>query len=99
MQGVSWDPEARVNYARNSPAEHVHNWRTPTLVIHGGKDFRVPELEGLQTFSALQRRGVPSELLYFPEECHWILSPANSVVWHEAVCGWLHQWLDAEVKK
>ena len=55
-------------------------WRTPTLVIHGGKDFRLGEAEGLSTFTALQRQGVPSELLYFPTENHWVLSPPNSII-------------------
>ncbi len=66
--------------------------KTPTLIIHGGKDYRVPESEGFATFTALQRRGVPSSLLYFPEENHWVLNPANSVVWHTEVVAWLKQW-------
>lgn len=56
------------------------DWTTPTLVIHGGKDFRLGEAEGLSTFTALQRQGIPSELLYFPTENHWVLSPPNSIV-------------------
>ncbi len=72
MGGCPWDDEAKANFDKFSPSAFVANWATPTLVIHGGKDFRVPYLEGLQTFSALQRKGVPSELLYFPDECHWV---------------------------
>ena len=67
-------------YAECSPSSLVGEWRTPTLVIHGGKDFRLGEAEGLSTFTALQRQGVPSELLYFPTENHWVLSPPNSII-------------------
>jgi dipeptidyl aminopeptidase/acylaminoacyl peptidase len=94
MQGCSWDPAAVANYQRFSPSTYVANWKTPTMVVHGGRDYRVPDVEGLQTFSALQRLGVPSELLYFPDECHWVLGAQNSVTWHEHVLAWLHRWLD-----
>jgi len=70
----------------------VHKWRTPTMVIHGGNDFRVVDTQGLATFTALQRRGIPSRLLYFPNENHWVLKPANSIQWHEQVIGWLDRW-------
>jgi dipeptidyl aminopeptidase/acylaminoacyl peptidase len=62
-------------------------------VIHGGQDFRVPETQGFATFTALRRRGVPAELLYFPDENHWVLQPANSILWHDTVLGWLDRWL------
>ena len=71
------------------------SWKTPMLVIHGGLDYRVPDTQGLATFTALQRRGIPSQLLYFPDENHWVLKPANSVLWHETVLGWLDRWLRA----
>jgi len=88
--GTPWGrPEA---YARHNPADHVHKWRTPTMVIHGGNDFRVVDTQGLATFTALQRRGIPSRLLYFPNENHWVLKPANSIQWHEQVIGWLDRW-------
>jgi dipeptidyl aminopeptidase/acylaminoacyl peptidase len=88
--GPPWElPEA---YARHNPIDHVHKWKTPTLVIHGGRDFRVADTQGLATFTALQRRGVPSKLLYFPDENHWVLKPANSIQWHETVLGWLERW-------
>jgi len=80
-------------YAKWSPHKFVQNWQTPTLVIHGGKDYRVVDTEGLSTFTALQRRGVPSRLLHFPEENHWVLNHANSVVWHREVVAWLNRWL------
>jgi dipeptidyl aminopeptidase/acylaminoacyl peptidase len=71
----------------------VKNWQTPMLVIHGADDYRVPLEQGLGAFNALQRKGIPSEFLYFPDENHWVLSPANSVQWHETVLSWLSYWL------
>jgi dipeptidyl aminopeptidase/acylaminoacyl peptidase len=62
-------------------------------VIHGALDFRVPESEGMQLFTALQRQGVPSEFLYFPDEGHWVLKPANSELWHATVFDWLARYL------
>ncbi|HWN48207.1 MAG TPA: prolyl oligopeptidase family serine peptidase, partial [Steroidobacteraceae bacterium] len=67
---------------------------TPMLVIHGGQDFRVPDTQGLATFTALQRRGVESRLLYFPDENHWVLKPNNSIQWYGTVL----DWLDAHTK-
>ena len=81
-------------YERHNPAVLVDQWRTPMLVIHGALDFRVPETQGLAAFTALKRRGVPARLLYFPDENHWVLNPANSVQWHEEVLGWLARWLE-----
>ncbi|WP_434415359.1 prolyl oligopeptidase family serine peptidase [Nannocystis pusilla] len=79
----------------HNPANFVDRWRLPMLVIHGGKDFRIPETQGIATFTALQRRGVPSRFLYFPDENHWVLKPANSKVWHDNVLAWLDTWLRA----
>ena len=62
------------------------------MVIHGALDYRVSEVDGLAVFTALQRRGVPSRLLYFPDENHWVLKPENSVQWHETVLEWLDRW-------
>jgi dipeptidyl aminopeptidase/acylaminoacyl peptidase len=73
-------PKIARRYAECSPSSLVSDWTTPCLVIHGGKDFRLGEAEGLSTFTALQRQGIPSELLYFPTENHWVLSPPNSIV-------------------
>jgi dipeptidyl aminopeptidase/acylaminoacyl peptidase len=70
----------------------VKNWKTPTLVIHGEQDFRVVDTQGMGTFTALQRRGVPSKLLIFPDENHWVLKPQNSILWHDTVIAWLDQW-------
>ena len=88
--GTPWEnPEA---YARYSPAAQIADWKTPMLVVQGGKDYRVPETEGFAIFTALQRRNVPSRLLYFPDENHWVLKPANSLLWHQTVLDWLDQW-------
>jgi dipeptidyl aminopeptidase/acylaminoacyl peptidase len=67
----------------------VKNWRTPMLVTHGEKDFRVPYSQGLATFTALQRRGIESRLVMFPDENHWVLKPANSIYWYGTVLDWL----------
>ncbi len=80
-------------YARHNPVDYVKNWKTPTLVVHGGMDFRIPYTSGLGTFTALQRKGIPSELLFFPDENHWVLKPKNSILWHETVLAWLDRWL------
>jgi len=62
------------------------------LVIHGGRDFRVPLDQGVSAFTALQRRGIPSRFLYFPDENHWVVKPRNSIQWHEVVLDWLARW-------
>jgi dipeptidyl aminopeptidase/acylaminoacyl peptidase len=84
------------NYEKFNPANHVTAWKTPMLVIHGGLDFRVPDDQGLATFTALQRRAIESQLLFFPDENHWVLKPANSVQWYSTVIGWLDKQLGIE---
>jgi len=79
-------------HERHNPANHVTNWKTPMLVVHGLLDHRVPLGQGIATFTALQRQGVPSRFLYFPDENHWVLSPNNGIQWHEEVLGWLDKW-------
>ncbi|QQQ17304.1 S9 family peptidase [Brevundimonas vitis] len=76
-------------YQRFNPANHVQKWRTPMLVIQGDRDFRVPTTQALSTFTALQRQGIESRLLVFPDENHWVLKPQNSLQWHNEVFGWL----------
>ena len=85
-------------YEKWNPVNHVDKWQTPMLVITGEKDFRVPYTQGIQSFTALQERGIPSQLLVFPDENHWVLKPKNSLQWHETVFAWLDRWLgeDAE---
>ena len=85
------NPQAYENF---NPADFVTRWRAPMLVIHGVQDFRVPYTQGLATFTALQRRGIESKLLIFPDENHWVLKPANSLLWHATVL----DWLDAHLK-
>jgi dipeptidyl aminopeptidase/acylaminoacyl peptidase len=89
--GSPWEhPES---YSRFSPHRYAANFATPTLVIHGEKDFRVPVTEGMQLFTALQKQGVPSKFLYFPDEGHWVLKPGNSRLWHMTVFDWLRTYL------
>jgi dipeptidyl aminopeptidase/acylaminoacyl peptidase len=79
-------------YEQWNPRRFVKNMNTPQLIIHGGKDYRIPITEGLSIFTALQRRNIPSKLLYLPEENHWVLNPANSIMWYDTVLSWLDQW-------
>ena len=80
------------NYEQFNPIDHVADWNTPMLVIHSAKDFRIPLDQGLAAFTALQRKGVPSELLTFPDENHWVLKPQNSELWQKTVLDWLTRW-------
>jgi dipeptidyl aminopeptidase/acylaminoacyl peptidase len=82
-------------YEKFNPIDFVSKWQTPMLVIHGEQDFRIPYSQGIGAFTALQRRNVESKLLVFPDENHWVLKPANSVLWYHTVMG----WLDAHLKK
>jgi dipeptidyl aminopeptidase/acylaminoacyl peptidase len=79
-------------YTKHNPIDLVANWKTPMLVIHGQLDYRVPDTQGLSTFAALQRRGVPSKFLYFPDEGHWVLKPSNSIQWYDTVIAWMDRW-------
>lgn len=92
--GTPWDNPA--GYEKHNPVNLVGNWKTPMLVIHGALDYRVVDTQGIATFNALQRRGIPSQLLYFPDENHWVLKPHNSILWHETVIGWLDRWVKEE---
>jgi len=78
-------------YQKFNPANHVDKFQVPMLVIHGQQDFRIPVEQGIALFGALQRKGVESKFLYFPDENHWVLKPQNSVQWHDTVNGWLKQ--------
>ena len=89
--GTPWDkPEL---YRSQTPSAFVKNFKTPTLVIHGALDFRVPDAQGLGMFTSLQRMNVPSRLVWFPDEGHWIAKPANRIVWWREVHGWLATYL------
>ena len=91
--GPAFDAAAIASYERNNPVNFVQNWRTPMLVIHGERDYRIPYSQSLGVFNALQRRGIPSRLVVFPDENHWILKPQNSIQWYREVNRWLDQWL------
>jgi dipeptidyl aminopeptidase/acylaminoacyl peptidase len=91
FKGVPWQNPAL--FDKFSPSRYVANWQTPTLVIHGARDYRLIDAEGIATFTALQRRGIPSQLLYFPDENHWVLKPRNSIVWHDTIFRWLDRWV------
>ncbi len=83
----------RKDAERWNPVNHVSKWKTPTLVIHGEKDFRIPYSQSLAAFTALQRQGIESKLLVFPDENHWILKAKNSIQWHQTVFSWLGKHL------
>jgi dipeptidyl aminopeptidase/acylaminoacyl peptidase len=88
--GVPWEkPEG---FTKHNPIDFVKNWKTPTLVIHGGQDFRVVDTQGMGTFTALQRKGVPSRFVFFPDENHWVLKPQNAKLWHEEVLAWIDKY-------
>jgi dipeptidyl aminopeptidase/acylaminoacyl peptidase len=91
--GTQWEkPDV---YEKFNPVNHVAQWKVPMLIVHGAKDFRIPVEQGIAAFTALQRRGIPSEFLTFPDENHWVLKPQNSVLWHETVNAWLKKWTTA----
>ena len=89
--GMGWDEPGR--YQAQSPSSYVQNFKTPTLVIHGALDFRVPDSQGLGMFTALQTQKVPSRYLWFPDEGHWISKPANRVTWWNEMHSWLAKYL------
>ena len=78
-----------------NPVNHVGAWKTPMLVVTGEKDFRIPYTQGLAAFTALQRRDIPSKLLVFPDENHWVLKPRNSLQWYGEALAWLDRWTGA----
>jgi dipeptidyl aminopeptidase/acylaminoacyl peptidase len=91
MGGTPWDkPE---DYARWSPSSYAKDFHTPTLVSLGELDFRVPYTQGLELFTALQMAKVPSKLMVFPDEGHWVLKPQNSLLWYKTVIDWLDSWV------
>lgn len=85
-------PKALHHYA-NSPSSMLTKWHTPILCIHGMMDFRIPYEQGMAAFNAAQMMGVPSKLVLFPEETHWILQPQNALYWHRTFFDWLGRWM------
>ena len=82
-------------FLRRNPVTKVAQWRVPMLIVHGQLDYRIPVEQGIAAFTALQRRGIESRFLYFPDENHWILKPANSILWHDTVNAWLAKHFDS----
>ncbi|HVI09246.1 MAG TPA: S9 family peptidase, partial [Candidatus Binatia bacterium] len=91
FKGTPYDN--RASYEKWSPHQYAKNFKTPTLVIHGQRDYRLDVSEGLQLFTTLQMLGVPSKMLYFPDEGHWVLKPQNSQLWYKTVNDWVDQWI------
>lgn len=95
MGGAPWDKDnatAQKTFA-TSPHKFVQNWKKPILVIHGERDYRILASQGMQAFDAARMRGIPCEMLLFPEENHWILGLQNSLLWHRVFYNWLDKWL------
>ncbi|MFS0735865.1 S9 family peptidase [Sphingomonas sp. 1P06PA] len=91
--------EQSAEYEKWNPVNHVTNWQTPMLVLHGEKDFRIPYTQGIAAFTALQRRQIPSRLVMFPDENHWILKPKNSLQWYREVFAWMGRWTAPQATK
>ena len=96
FKGHPWDyygkPDAENPYRKWSPSLYAKNFKTPTLVVHGQLDYRLDVSEGFQLFDTLQMLGVPSKMLYFPDEGHWVLKPKNSQLWWKMVNDWVDEW-------
>jgi dipeptidyl aminopeptidase/acylaminoacyl peptidase len=93
FNGTPYDNRAL--YQKWSPHQYAKNFKTPTLVVHGQKDYRLDVSEGFQLFNTLQMQGIPSKMLYFPDEGHWVLKPQNSQLWYKTVNDWVDQWTTA----
>jgi len=91
--GNYWQRPVPASYEKSDPINFAQNWNTPILVIHGGKDFRVPENQGVEAFQLAQLKGIKSRFLYFPEEGHWILQPQNGLLWQREFYKWLDETL------
>jgi dipeptidyl aminopeptidase/acylaminoacyl peptidase len=92
--GTPW--EKREIYEKWSPHRYIHNAKTPMLVIHGANDFRVPEEQAFQLFTSLQRLGIKSKFLYFPDETHFVTKPQNSLLWWKTVFDWFNEHIKTE---
>jgi dipeptidyl aminopeptidase/acylaminoacyl peptidase len=91
FKGTPYDN--RESYVKWSPHQYAKNFKTPTLVIHGQRDYRLDVSEGFQLFTTLQMQGIPSKMLYFPDEGHWVLKPQNSQLWYKTVNDWVDHWV------
>jgi dipeptidyl aminopeptidase/acylaminoacyl peptidase len=91
FKGTPWEnPQVLIDQA---PATYAKNFKTPMLIVHGCNDYRVPRSQGFAMFQVLQAEHVPSKLLYFEDENHWVLKPANDILWYHTVLDWLNQWV------
>lgn len=95
MGGAYWEKDNKIaqNSYANSPHKFVDKWDTPIMVIHGGKDYRIVDSQGMSAFNAAIIRGIPAKLLYFPEENHWVTKPQNGILWQREFFKWLDKWL------
>jgi dipeptidyl aminopeptidase/acylaminoacyl peptidase len=91
--GPYWEPGNAQHYINNSPHKFANNWNTPIMVIHGGKDYRVPDTQGMEAYQVARVKGIKSRFLYFPNESHWVLAPQNSLLWHREFSKWLEETL------
>jgi dipeptidyl aminopeptidase/acylaminoacyl peptidase len=91
MGGEPWEGIEAID--RWNPARAAKGFTTPMLVVHGERDYRVPVSHGLECYGVLKAKGVPARLVYFPDENHWVLKPANSILWYREVLGWMKRWL------
>lgn len=93
LGGPYWQRPQAETWQVDSPHKYVANWDTPILIIHGGMDFRIPDTEAMQAFTAARLMGIPSRYLNFPEENHWVLSCQNGILWQREFFNWLDRWL------
>jgi dipeptidyl aminopeptidase/acylaminoacyl peptidase len=89
--GPYWSNPIPESYKKFSPHKYADKWNTPIMVIHGGKDYRVPDTQGMEAYQLAQLKGLKSRFLYFPNEGHWVLQPQNGVLWHREFFRWLKE--------
>ncbi|EIW81008.1 alpha beta-hydrolase [Coniophora puteana RWD-64-598 SS2] len=94
--GRPWDPQTKKLIEKYSPANHIEKWSTPQLLIHGSKDYRLPETESIGVFHTLQQLGITTRLVIFPDENHWVLKQGNSLKWHYEVFRWFDQFVGSK---
>ncbi len=91
--GPYWEENNKEFYQKFSPHHQVDKWNTPMLIIHGGKDYRIPYTQALEAYTVLKVKEIPAKLLFFPNENHWVLSPQNGILWQRIFFDWLDEWL------
>jgi dipeptidyl aminopeptidase/acylaminoacyl peptidase len=93
LGGYYWDNPTPKSYTQFSPHLYVNKWDTPIMLVTGANDFRIPYTESLQAFNVARLHGIPAELLFYPDESHWVTKPQNSILWQREFFGWLDRWL------